>query len=384
MVRIVLFSPFFLLMGILMKKNKKDHMSFWGIGPIFVVVTLFIVLIASIFSFKYSDIFIFNFIPVLFYIFGAILIIFGLYLWISAGKQIDRCILKGVLATKGTYGIVRNPIYSGFLIVLCGIFLIIQSWMLFSLLPFIYIFLRVLLRKEDSLLTETFGKEYLEYKNSVNIVFPRFSKIYKAFFYPVETQKIGNSLFAVKSKDTNFFIYKSENSYICFDTGYGKNRTLEELEKLNIKPEDIKTVFLTHSDPDHTKGLRLFDNSKIYIGKDEEPLITGRKFRVGFFYKNPKIKKDYTLLENNQIITIDNTKIETIATPGHTIGHLSYKINDEIIISGDSVIYQNGFIKPFYFIYNMNKKKAFDSAKKMEKFEGSKIICTAHTGVVSI
>ncbi len=151
---------------------------------------------------------------------------------------------------------------------------------------------------------------------------------------------------------------------------------------MSIKPEDITTVFLTHSDPDHSKGINLFPKAKLYFGKNEEPLINGQKGRIGIFYKNPEITRDYILLENNRTLMIGSTKVTVIYTPGHTIGHVMYQINDEIIISGDAVISQNGFIKPFYRFFNMNHKKAVESAKKVLEFEGKYLICTAHTGLI--
>ncbi len=362
--------------------NQESHMSFWGIGPIFGVFNIIIFGTELALTFIYPECFRFNTFSVLFYIFGGVLIAFGLYLWISAGKQVDKCILKGVLATKGVYGIVRNPIYSGALFVISGICLAIQSWLLISTIPLSYLVLKLLLGKEDKILTETFGNEYIQYKNRVNSVLPKLNSIYKAFFYPIETQKITDTLFAIKNKDANLFIYKTENHYICFDTGYGNNEIKSEMSKIGIKPEDITTVFLTHSDIDHSKGICLFPQSKLYFGKNEEPLINGKKGRLGFLLNNPKITRDYCLLEDNQTIIIDNTKVKTIYAQGHTIGHVLYQINDEIIISGDAVISQNGFIKPFYRFFNMNHKKAVESAKKVLEFEGKCLICTAHTGLI--
>ncbi len=364
------------------KKIEKPPMSFWGVGPIYAVFNVFIIGLGIWFTFLYSEVFRFRFVPILFYIVGTVSILWGLYLWISAGKLVDKCILKGVLATKGVYGMVRNPIYSGALFVIIGICLIFESWLLLICIPFSYLILRILLKKEDSVLFEAFGDEYIQYKKEVNSVLPKFSLMHKAFFYPTETGKITQELFAVKDKDVNFFIYKTKTQYICFDTGYGHSQIIKEFSKLGIDPKKIKTVFLTHSDPDHTKGLSLFSNARLYFGKNELPLVNGKKGRVGIFYHNPKIIRDFSLLEEDQTIVIDDIKIKTIYTNGHTLGHVCYLINDEILITGDAVVYQNGFLNPFYRPYNMNPKEAITSAKKIMELEGEVLICTAHTGIV--
>ncbi len=364
------------------KKKEKPNMSFWGVGPLYGLFNIFMFIPALYLTFAYPKVFRFSFLPIVLYVISVCLIIFGLYLWISAGRQIDNCILKGVLATNGVYGIVRNPIYSGILFVVSGICFACQSWLLLILIPISYLFLIFILRNEDVILTEVFGEEYIRYKNRVNSVLPKFTSIYAAFFYPVKTQKITNNLFAVKDRDVNFFVYKTESKYICFDTGYGSDKAIEGLSNLGISNKDIEIVFLTHSDPDHSKGLRLFPSAKLYFGKDELPLVNGKKKRIGIFYSNPKIDREYYLLDDNQIIIIDGTKVKTIYTKGHTIGHVCYLINNEILITGDSVIYQNGFIKPFYRPFSMIHRKTIASAQKIMEVKGEFLICTAHTGLV--
>ncbi len=362
--------------------NKKPPMSFWGIGPLFALFNIVVMGIALALTVIYPQIFRFAAPEIAFYMLGAVFDGFGLYLWISGGRQIDACIMKGVLATEGVYSIVRNPIYSGSLFVIAGIAIATRSWLLLVLLPVSYSVLKILLRSEDSVLTHAFGAAYLQYKARVNAVIPNFNRLSQAFFYPVETQKINDSLYVVKNRDVNIFIYKTANHYICFDSGYGDAEVLRELARLGIDQKAIAAVFLTHSDYDHASGIYDFAQATLYFGKAEAPLINGKRGRFGIFYSNPKITREYSLLEDQQTVTIDNTTIKAIYTPGHTCGHVIYQIDDEIIISGDAVIWQNQFIKPFYRLYNMNHKKAFASAERIMELEGKYLICTAHSGIV--
>jgi len=364
------------------KESNNKSMSFWGIGPVFGILSVTVSGIAAYFTFNYPEIYRFECCQVLIYILGGIITLFGLYLWIGEGGKIDNYIKNNILAKKGGYGIVRNPIYSGILFVMTGVFLCLQSWLLLASIPFNYFILILLLNREDSVLIKTFGEEYLQYKKQVNSIIPKLKSFYSAFFYPEETKKITENLYVLKSKDANIFIYKTTNQYLCFDTGYGKPEMLDEFKKLDISPDYISNIFLTHTDYDHTRGIHLFKNAKLFLGKNEEPLINGTKSRFVFLYSNPKIKRVYTLLDNQQIILIDNTEIKTIYTPGHTIGHVSYLINNRILITGDAVVWQNGFIKPFYSFFNMNHHQAKETAKKLAEYKGQYIICTAHTGVI--
>lgn len=357
-------------------------MSFWGVGPVFVLVAVFVSATAAIFSKMYSEMFTFSCCSVVFYILGAVFSIFGFYLWFSSGVDIKRCIDNRILAKHGVFGIIRNPIYSGILHVLFGIFLILQSWLLLVSLVIVYFILKILLKKEEIVLTKTFGKEYLDYKKKVNILLPKPKDLYLAYFYPIETEKIDENFYSIKKFDTNIYLYKTENGYICFDTAYDHSKLTRELEKLNIKPTEITDVFLTHSDHDHVRGLGLFSNAKLYIGKKEEPLFIGKKRRLFLIYKSPKIIRKINLLDDNHEIVIDGVKIRTIYSTGHTIGHVCYLIDDTYLITGDSIALQNGLIKPFYRIFNMNHSQTKKSAQKIAKFRGKYFLCTSHTGIV--
>lgn len=363
--------------------TKKRPMPVWGIGPIFVILSVLVSGIALFFTFGNPEYFRFKYCLGLFYILGFILSAFGFFLFIGAGIKIQKYIRNNILATKGEYGIVRNPVYSGILFVMTGISICLQLWLLLATIPFIYFILKLLLTKEDKVLTEAFGEDYIHYKKEVNAIIPRIASFYPAFFYPEETQKITENLSVIKSHDGSIYIYKTENQYLCFDTGYGNKELENGLKKLSINPDDISKIFLTHSDHDHTKGIHLFKNAELFLGKNEEPLINGSKHRFSIFYSNPKISREYTLLNDHQIITIDNTEIETVFMPGHTIGHVAYIINSSIAITGDTIIWQNGFIKPFYRLLNMRHKQAKKSAEKLAKYQGKYIICTAHTGVIN-
>ncbi len=365
-----------------MSKKQKPPMSLWGVGPIFFVVSLFVFGVAIYFSSQKPEVFYYSGYKHPTYIFSAILIVFGSYLWIGQGRKIDTYIRKGILATKGGYGIVRNPIYSGILFIITGVLLLIQSWLMLAILPVIYIILICLLKQEDKVLINAFGEEYTNYKKQVNSVIPKLKSFYTAFLYPVETGKITKDLYALKSYDVNFFIYKTNNSFICFDTGYGNKKMMDEFKKLDLTPKDVSMVFLTHTDVDHIKGLDLFSHSKLYMGENEEALIKGKMFRLKFILKNKRIKRDYILLQDNQIIKVDNVEIKALFTPGHTIGHVSYLINNEILIAGDSVVLQNGFIKPFFRILSMNHKQTKKTARRIEVLKDKCVICTAHTGVM--
>ncbi|MCQ2017672.1 methyltransferase family protein [Clostridium butyricum] len=159
--------------------NKQNHMSYFGVGPIYVVVTFILTAIAVyIGNIPYFSFGIIRTMKAPLLIVGDVLIVLGIVLWVQAViiSRIDKNITENKLLTTGAYAWVRNPIYSAFTIVFTGI-LCIQNNLILLVLPFIYwLFLSIIVKKEETVLEKTFGQEYLIYKSKVNRCIPWFPK----------------------------------------------------------------------------------------------------------------------------------------------------------------------------------------------------------------
>ena len=204
-------------------------------------------------------------------------------------------------------------------------------------------------------------------------------ELFVATFSCIKTGKINEKLYAVKTNFVNFYIYKAEEAIICFDAGYKKKAIIKEMEKVNIKPEEVTHVFLTHSDVDHAGGITLFKNAQIFLSVDEEQMITGKKTRFPFM-KNKPIK-EYQLLKDGEEVNLGEAIIKGIATPGHTPGSMSYLLNKEFLFTGDTIMIRGGKIGSFYRIINMDTKTQKESIKKIAEIDTLKMICTAHSGI---
>src|SRR5881227_1353627 len=77
------------------------------------------------------------------------------------------------LVRSGPYALVRNPIYTSMLLVLCATAVIVASWELFaaSLILFV-IGTEIRVRTEEGLLAERFGEDFQKYKKSVPAYIP--------------------------------------------------------------------------------------------------------------------------------------------------------------------------------------------------------------------
>lgn len=160
--------------------TTKEHLPFFGPGPLYVAVIIAITVAAFLCQNKPA--FIAGYVQLLktpLMILGILLILFGVYLWIKAVvlDKIDNNIKINKLVTTGAYAWVRNPIYSAFMLICTGVILIIGN-LFFFVLPILYwAFLTILMKHtEEKWLLKMYGEEYRTYCHKVNRCIPWFSK----------------------------------------------------------------------------------------------------------------------------------------------------------------------------------------------------------------
>lgn len=196
---------------------------------------------------------------------------------------------------------------------------------------------------------------------------------------PIESKNIVDNIFSIKDSFVNFYLIKDSSTYIAVDAGNNLDTVSEELKKLNIDPDKIIALLLTHTDGDHSAAIKLFKNARVYLSDKEEQLLNGKKSRF-LFFGNKIDAKVYSLIEDQQVINIGNLKIKGILTPGHTYGSMCYLINDIYLFTGDALSLKNGKIDKFNEFSNTDTKTAIHSIANVVQLPGTKYIFTAHHG----
>jgi glyoxylase-like metal-dependent hydrolase (beta-lactamase superfamily II) len=197
--------------------------------------------------------------------------------------------------------------------------------------------------------------------------------------HPTETGKIVDNIFAVKDEFVNMYLLQDGDNYIAIDTGKDLDVVQTELKKLNINPENVIAVLLTHTDMDHVAGLPLFKNAKIYLAKAEVPMLTGEKQKIPGV-SNKISRNDYALLLDQQTFTIGNEKSFTILTEGHTSGSMCFLINDKYLFTGDILSLNDGKVGHSVKFFDMDHEMATKSISKITKLPNVEYIFTAHFG----
>lgn len=136
--------------------------------------------------------------------------------------------------------------------------------------------------------------------------------------------------------DINCYIIDYKGKCFIVDPGFEKERIIHLVNENNLTVEGI---ILTHSHLDHTSAIDCFD-VPVYISENEYDLLVynhenqyiERELVKPFDLKDIKIIK----VKKDEKIPFLDKFIEVIATPGHTIGGVCYKFENDLF-SGDTL-----------------------------------------------
>jgi len=156
-------------------------MTFWGASPkIFVMTILFVIPIAII-NYLFESMFEIDFVRYeILRIIAIILLCIGIPSYITTLKILRAAYKKQELITNGIFSICRNPLFAVVIFLLLpGIILFFNSWLLLTIPCFMYFMFKIFINREESLMEEIFGQEYVKYKNNVSAIFPKIWKFKK-------------------------------------------------------------------------------------------------------------------------------------------------------------------------------------------------------------
>ncbi len=147
-----------------------------------------------------------------------------------------------------------------------------------------------------------------------------------------------------------------------------------QLAKINIKPEQVSKVILTHLHGDHTDGLKFFPLNEIFVNELEYkhpygnlPTTYPQWFKPTL-YNFSKDRIDY--FDNAYAIT-KTEDLLLLPTPGHTHHHCSvlFKTDKEhILIAGDTSYNQQQLLDNKFAGANIDFKKSQDTYNTIKKY----------------
>lgn len=132
-----------------------------------------------------------------------------------------------------------------------------------------------------------------------------------------------------------YFIINNNKCYIV-DPGYQKDRIIDYVKKNNL---EVLGILLTHGHVDHIGAIDCFD-VPVYLYKDEyEVVIDNDKNGFDFYSKEMFFDINdinFVKIDENVKFQLDDKEIEVLHTPGHTVGGVCYKVDNDLY-SGDTL-----------------------------------------------
>jgi N-acyl homoserine lactone hydrolase len=154
------------------------------------------------------------------------------------------------------------------------------------------------------------------------------------------------------------YLIKHGDDYLLWDTGHAmtapnvapKVSLVDLLAKIDVKPEQIKYVGISHYHADHTGQVASFPKATVLIGKGDWDAITSPKPAQGVNFKpfeawiKGESKVEPLALDKD---VFEDGSVIVLRTPGHTPGHSSLLVKlpqtGAVVLSGDAIHFRENY-----------------------------------------
>jgi N-acyl homoserine lactone hydrolase len=180
------------------------------------------------------------------------------------------------------------------------------------------------------------------------------------------------------------YVIKHGNDYMVWDTGYapGSNANapkitlVEQLAQMNVKPEQVKYVGISHFHADHTGQLPSLPGATLLIGAREWEALTAAKPMTGanvagfthWISGGGKVEPQ----ELDKDVFGDGTVV-ILRTPGHTPGHQSLLVRlkemGPVLLAGDAAHFHENYDNDRVPGFNYDRAQTIASIERLKDIQ---------------
>ena len=195
--------------------------------------------------------------------------------------------------------------------------------------------------------------------------------------------KVFDNLYFIGTRIHSAWALTTSQGIIVIDTLFDyaiEPEIVEGLTKLRLNPRDVKYVLISHAHGDHDQGAALLQSrygAKVVMGAADWESTLQRPATVA----GGVPKRDIAVAPEGQKITLGDTTVDVIATPGHTPGTLSFVFPVKDAGRTLTVAYSGGTAFNFprqaqgFAVYRDSQKKMAEAARAA----GATILMSNHT-----
>jgi hydroxyacylglutathione hydrolase len=184
----------------------------------------------------------------------------------------------------------------------------------------------------------------------------------------------------------NTYVLRADGSEraIVIDPGDNGEQLLEAIEKLGAT---VEAILITHTDVDHVGAvapLAKATGAPVYCPRLEVDRLADIMGHVPIDGIGPYEGYDADeTVEGGETLELAGLRIEVVATPGHTEGHVTYVFPDEGVIASGDVLFQGSVgrtDRP-----NGDHQTLLDSiATLLERCPDDTIVLPGHSGTTTL
>jgi glyoxylase-like metal-dependent hydrolase (beta-lactamase superfamily II) len=211
-------------------------------------------------------------------------------------------------------------------------------------------------------------------------------------------------VYALPGSYVNVFLIAEEDGLTVIDSGLkGSDRKIvQAIRELGRKPEEIRTLLITHHHADHVGGLAALlgrSGAAAWAHPLDAPIIAGEKARphanpgsiAGRIFgplierlpqNNPPPARPNHDATDGAVVQVAGG-VQVVHTPGHTAGHVSYLMpgHGGVLFAGDAAGHVFGRLGTPALIFTEDMAAAKESIRKLAALEFD-TACFGHGGVL--
>lgn len=173
------------------------------------------------------------------------------------------------------------------------------------------------------------------------------------------------------------------NCFLITDCATGKSALVdctEDSEKMRnfISGADLEYILLTHGHFDHISGVKAvkeLTGARVVISASDEPMLSSSKKSLAAFCgaQHSNTTADITVSDGDKI-TLGESVITVMATPGHTKGSVCYLCENNIF-TGDTLFFCSCGRTDFP---GGSESEMYESLQRLAALDGNLTVYTGH------